>query len=923
MAVGIVTSVSLSAAQPVDFTTEVAPVLQKYCVGCHSQDEPEGGLDLSSHAAVLAGGDSGLAITPASATSSRLALMVSGRMEPSMPPEDEAQPSPAEVELLAAWIEQGAAGPAGDRPLKQELRVPEIQTAGNLPTPTTAIAYSDDGRLRAVARYGAIELQDASGAIIVTLTAELRKVHALQFNRDGSRLLAASGVAGVYGNAVLFAIPRGDEAAASLIREFTDHRDVLYAAEFSPDETQIATAGYDRVITLWDVESGEVLRRFAGHNGAVFDLAFSPDGKALVSASADETAKLWRVATGERLDTLGQPEGEVFAVEVTPDGRFIVAASADNRLRVWRLQSTQDAGINPLAAMRFVDDTPLTAVQITPDGKTAVVLSQAGNLKLIATADWNQFAALDAARGASGALAVTSDSRTVAIGTSGGEIALRSLPEPNRDRSATAQKIEPIYLDLPTETALAEQELRDQARQQQGESEATAPLVHSVPRAVRISGSISVAGETDFYQWRARAGEVWAIDADAVADSPLDPVAAVLDEQRSPVLRTRLQATHKTYFTFRGKNSSQTTDFRLFNWQNLELSGYLYAAGEVTRLWMHPRGPDSGFNVYPGVGDRWTYFGTTHAAHAMGDPAYMVRPLRPGEQPADNGLPTFDVHYENDDDPMRNAGKNSRLLFTAPCDGLFTVRIGDTRQMGGSDFKYELAIRPAAPTFIPSVAEANGDLRPGTGREFVVSVQRIDGFDGPTTFDLIDLPEAIAANVPLTVESEQQSATGVLWIGGDATAWEGAVEPQLVAYADINGRRVERHVGRVGALKLGEPPTVVATLHPVDRAARPDENWTLQVQRGETAKARVLVQRNGEQTQEIPFGKEFSGRNAAHGVYVDNIGLNGLRVMGHEVERTFFVTADPAAEPGHRSFFLTADVDGGVTTQPITVEVLP
>ena len=155
------------------------------------------------------------------------------------------------------------------------------------------------------------------------------------------------------------------------------------------------------------------------------------------------------------------------------------------------------------------------------------------------------------------------------------------------------------------------------------------------------------------YRWQANAGEVWAIDADKVGKSPIDTIITVLDAGDRPVLRTRLQAVRDSYFTFRGKDSKQVGDFRIFNWQEMHLGQYLYAAGEVTRLWMHPRGPDSGFNVYPGEGMRWTYFGTTHTAHALGEPAYIVEALPEGSEPVANGLPVFDVYYENDDDPMR------------------------------------------------------------------------------------------------------------------------------------------------------------------------------------------------------------------------------------------------------------------------------
>ena len=394
-------------------------------------------------------------------------------------------------------------------------------------------------------------------------------------------------------------------------------------------------------------------------------------------------------------------------------------------------------------------------------------------------------------------------------------------------------------------------------------------------------------------------------------------------KQLQPVLRVRLQAIKASYFTFRGKDSSTSNDFRLFNQDDLGLSEYLYSSGEVTRLWMHPRGPDSGFVVYPGDGNRWTYFGTTHTAHALGEPAYIVRPLHPGEALPDNGLPTFDVYYQNDDDPMRVAGTNSRLLFTAPSDGRYCVRISDTRGGGGEEFAYRLVVRAAKPTFQPSVQQADGTLRRGAGREFLVRVERRDGFRGPVTFDIPNLPDGIVANVPLTIEAGQQSAVGTLWIHEDAEGWEGKLTPQLIARADIDGRRVERRVGPVGELTLGDPPSALPSLQPSSGETAADENWVLRVRRGGTATARIVVRRQEGFNDEIFFGGHLAGRNASQGVYVDNIGLNGLRILSDSHEREFYLTADETAVPGKRSFFLTAQIDGNVTTHPITVEVLP
>ncbi|MFM8891176.1 MAG: hypothetical protein ACKOTB_06055, partial [Planctomycetia bacterium] len=73
----------------------------------------------------------------------------------------------------------------------------------------------------------------------------------------------------------------------------------------------------------------------------------------------------------------------------------------------------------------------------------------------------------------------------------------------------------------------------------------------------------------------------------------------------------------------------------------------------------------------------------------------------------------------------------------------------------------------------------------------------------------------------------------------------------------------------------------------------------------------------------IDFGKEGAGRNLPHGVFVDNLGLNGLLVVEGADERVFFITAAPKAAPGRRLFHLRANPDGGQTSQPVWLNVLP
>ena len=98
-------------------------------------------------------------------------------------------------------------------------------------------------------------------------------------------------------------------------------------------------------------------------------------------------------------------------------------------------------------------------------------------------------------------------------------------------------------------------------------------------------------------------GEALTLEVNAArSKSKLDSRLEILHAAGQPVEQVVLQATRDSWFTFRGKDSDTSDDFRLHNWAEMELNEYLYANGEVVKLWLYPRGPDSGFKVYPGSG---------------------------------------------------------------------------------------------------------------------------------------------------------------------------------------------------------------------------------------------------------------------------------------------------------------------------------
>jgi len=386
-----------------------------------------------------------------------------------------------------------------------------------------------------------------------------------------------------------------------------------------------------------------------------------------------------------------------------------------------------------------------------------------------------------------------------------------------------------------------------------------------------------------------------------------------------------LQAMRDSWFTFRGKDSSTSDDFRVHNWREMELNEYLYANGEVVKLWHYPRGPDSGFKVYPGSGNRQNFFDTTALSHPLGEPCYIVRALPAGADPAPNGLPVYRLFYENDDDSERRLGSDSKLTFTAPEDGDYLVRISDVRGFGGEKYNYTLKVRAPAPDFAIKVGGKDAKVSPGSGRELSFIATREDGFDGEVSIDVTGLPAGFSASTPVTVQAGQQNAYAVIRASEDAKAptEEDLKKVKITATAKIGGKEVKKDLGDMGKLMIGDPAKVMVKIAPNDGNGKMAKDGVLEfeIEPGETISAKVLATRLDFDAR-IDFGKDDSGRNLPHGVYVDNIGLNGLMIPEGKNEQDLYITAANWVPETTRLFHLRATADGNQGSQPVRIKVV-
>jgi WD40 repeat protein len=441
----------------------------------------------------------------------------------------------------------------------------------------------------------------------------------------------------------------------------------------------------------------------------------------------------------------------------------------------------------------------------------------------------------------------------------------------------------------------------------------------SVP--VSVSGRFLTAGVADYYRFDARKGVTYVVETEAARrGSPVDTNIAVLRPDGQPVERLLLQAVRDSAITFRPIDST-TPDARVDNWREMELNELMWMQGEVVKIFRMPEGPDSGFQFYSGGGKRRAYFDTSATAHALDEPCYIVEPHPPGTRLTPNGLPAFTVRYENDDDCERELGSDSRLLFTAPADAAFVVRVRDSRGFAGERFIYRLIVREARPDFAVRVTGFGGSVNVGSGAPFALTADRKDGFDGDITCEISGLPAGWHVTTPLVIEAGHLDARGCLTAFPGAAPWTAV---KIVARATVGGREVTHAAAEFGTVKLEKEPPLVIALQaategdkaPAFQLADPVKPVELTIAPGEIVPAWLVVKRNTAKG-----AIRFDVENLPHGVVVDNLGLNGITLLEGQDAGEIFIKAASWVKPTDRLAFAVSRDSGKQASLPILLRV--
>ena len=356
------------------FTSDIRPLLQRHCQGCHQPASKASDLDVTSFSALMKGGKRGPALVPGKPDDSLALRYLTGAMQPRMPMGQPALKT-EEIDSFRAWI---LAGAKDDSPQEVSSTGPIVYSQ---PPVITALRFSPDGSTIAVSGNREVLLHKADGSAIVhRLAGKAERILSLAFSKDGALLIAGGGTPAQFGEVQVW-----DTKDGKLLRSTSLTNDTVFGASLAPDASLIAVGCADNTVHVIETATGKERYKIGNHENWVLATVFGVDSKRFVSAGRDRAAKLIDASSGAFLENVNLLRGELSAIARHPKKDIVVIGGEERYPYIYLMDRPRNMKIaDDTTLVRKIErqDGAITALDWSPDGSRIAVASASANVNL-------------------------------------------------------------------------------------------------------------------------------------------------------------------------------------------------------------------------------------------------------------------------------------------------------------------------------------------------------------------------------------------------------------------------------------------------------------------------------------------------------------------------------------------------------------
>lgn len=199
--------------------------------------------------------------------------------------------------------------------------------------PVTDIAFAPDGKSLVSCSQQGLQVFSWPGLKLQnTVEASSANLHCLGFSPDGTRLAVGGGDPSEEGLVEVFSWPDCQSRT-----KLSYHDDSVVSIVWR-DNRDLVSAGLDRLLVEWNLQTNQPTRTLRGHSRGVSAVCLPGNGD-VVSAGHDQSVRVWDGESGELLRSLNQHSRPVNSIAVCPapsDNPLVATAAGDRTIRFWQ-----------------------------------------------------------------------------------------------------------------------------------------------------------------------------------------------------------------------------------------------------------------------------------------------------------------------------------------------------------------------------------------------------------------------------------------------------------------------------------------------------------------------------------------------------------------------------------------------------------